>query len=41
LAGVVACLGSTVGFLGNVDLLAGGLFATGVSIVGSLFEIKL
>jgi hypothetical protein len=41
LAGVVACLGSVVGFLGIVDLLTGALFAAGVSTLGSLFEIKL
>ena len=41
LAGVVACLDSVVGFFGNVDLLTGGLFDAGVSIAGSLFEIKL
>ena len=41
LAGVVACLGSIVGFLGKVDLLIGGLFAAGASIVGSLLESKL
>ena len=41
LAGVVACLGSIVGFLGKVDLLTGGLLVTGVTTVGSLFDSKL
>jgi hypothetical protein len=43
-AGVEACLGSVVGFLGKVDLLLVGAVEaedTGVTAVGSLLDSKL
>jgi hypothetical protein len=44
LAGVVAWLGSDVGFLGKLDLFVAGVVGalfTGVTTVGSLLDSKL